>query len=80
MASLHLHDNEMAHKKQTHQKMRLCKLSDIMCWLQTLEQDCFLKLANNFYQVKEHRKALQWKTEYVSIYKSIGQEEIIFFL
>lgn len=51
-----------------------------MCWLQTLEQVCFLKLANNFYQVKDHRQALQQKTEYVNIYKPIKQQEIIFFI
>lgn len=50
-----------------------------MCWLQSLEQVCFLKLANSFYQVKDHRQALQWKAEYVNIYKSIREQEMIFF-
>lgn len=51
MAQLHLHDNEMVHKKQTPQKTRYYENCVI------LEQDFlgfFWKMVNNFYQVKEH--------------------------
>lgn len=53
MAQLHLHDNEKVQKKQTSQKMRLYA-NWYYVLVTVLRSSMFLKMANNFYQIKDY--------------------------